>query len=73
MSSKRAQKRRECKRKKSYADQTAAVTDLIKLKRSLKVDSGIIQTYPCPHGGHWHIGHRKGQSLSNRKPRVVRA
>lgn len=43
---------RECGRKKSYASQSQANKQLVKMR-----DYNQMHTYECPHCFMWHIGH----------------
>lgn len=56
MASKRALRRKDCKGKVRFADQTAAVAAMISLK--CKGDDSNIRSYRCRKGCKgWHIGH----------------
>lgn len=55
MSSKRRLKRRECTRKKQYETGDRAHSVAAGMRRRLNEE---VSAYKCPHGNHWHIGHR---------------
>lgn len=53
VSSKRAKRRAECEGKEAL-DAAAAYA-----RQTLLAAKGqVLDVYPCPHGEHWHVGHR---------------
>lgn len=55
MASKRRKKRRVCTRKVKYTkDQAFKVATAMRAE----YDGRVIDAYPCPVCGQWHVGHR---------------
>lgn len=70
MASKRAKRRKGCKGKRAFVDQTDAVSDLIGLKRKGETN---IHTYKCRFCKCWHVGHIPAQVRHAIAARAARA